>query len=88
MKKKHSPETEAKLDELAEILRDVPHDRLRGVLTKDQAVTIRVTSTEKEEMKQAATRYGLTLTEYVSRLHDFAERLNRENQDRRKINRR
>lgn len=61
-----------KLDRLAAALRDVPSARLISALVKNKTVTIRVTETDKAEMFETAKACGLTLTEYVLRLHWFA----------------
>ncbi len=61
-----------KLDRLAAALRDVPPTRLVSALVKDRTVTVRVTETDKAEMFETAQACGLTLTEYVLRLHWFA----------------
>jgi hypothetical protein len=73
--KKASGETARRLDRLAEVLRGATDAQLEEVLTKSESLTVRLTAAEKEEMKAAASWYGLTLTEYLSRLHAFAEAL-------------
>ncbi len=42
-------------------------------LRKSDRVNFAVTPQEKAEIKRAATRYGLTVTEYLLRLHRLAE---------------
>ena len=43
--------------------------------TADTAVTFRVTSGEKIEMKDVAVRLGLSVTDYLLRLHRAAKAL-------------
>lgn len=43
------------------------------ILRKSDRINFTVTPTEKAEIKKAATRYGLTVTEYLLRLHRLAE---------------
>ncbi len=42
-------------------------------LRKSDRINFAVTPTEKNEIRSAATRYGLTVTEYFLRLHRLAE---------------
>ena len=63
---------ERELDELAHLMREIPEDRLREALVKDEMITIRVTAAEKEEMKRMAKRCNTTLTEYLCQLHRLA----------------
>jgi antitoxin component of RelBE/YafQ-DinJ toxin-antitoxin module len=39
---------------------------------KDARVEVRCTSTTKAEIEAIATRYGLTVTTYILRLHELA----------------
>jgi hypothetical protein len=63
---------EQQLDELADLLRTVPTDRIREALVKDETIAIRVTAAEKEEMKRMASTCNTTLTEYLCGLHRMA----------------
>ena len=54
-------------------MKAMPPERLELILRKSETVQIRVTPAEKDEMKRAASRYGLTVTEYLSRLHALAQ---------------
>ena len=59
-------------DRLAKILKGVPPKKIREALVKSEAVTIRLTLSDKTEMQQAAKACGLTLTDYLIHLHHFA----------------
>lgn len=61
-----------KLDRLATIMKDVPPDRLRSALVKEDTVQIRVSATEKADMQRVAKECNLTLTDYLCRLHAIA----------------
>ncbi len=69
-----------KLDRLAKVLKGISSDRLRDVLVKEATLTIRLTASEKADMQRVAKACGLTLTDYLTRLHLFAsQRLFAEN---------
>jgi hypothetical protein len=59
-------------DRLGEVLRDVSPSDLRRVLVKDTPITFRATKQERDDMHRAAAACGLTLTDYLIRLHVFA----------------
>lgn len=42
-------------------------------LRKSDRINFTVTPSEKARIKKAANRYGLTVTEYLTRLHELAE---------------
>lgn len=55
---------------------------LRHALVKDTPITFRVTRHERDDMHRAATACGLTLTDYLIRLHRLAsQRLGVETKD-------
>ena len=62
----------AMLDRLAELLKGTEPERLRSVLAKDEAITIRLTASDKASMAETASDLGLTVTDYLTRLHLFA----------------
>lgn len=62
-------------DRLAETLRGAGHDDISVALMKDTSVNMRVSSQDRGELKAAATFYALSMTEYLLRLHRFAEDL-------------
>lgn len=61
-----------RFDRLAAALRNVSPDRLREVLVKEVHVTFRATRHERDDMRRVAKACGLTLTDYLVRLHLFA----------------
>lgn len=62
-------------DRLAAALRDVSSSRLREVLVKDTPITFRATRHERDDMHRVAKACGLTLTDYLIRLHLFASKM-------------
>jgi hypothetical protein len=59
-------------DRLATRLRDVSPDDLRRALVKDTPITFRATKQERDDMHRVASDCGLTLTDYLIRLHRLA----------------
>jgi hypothetical protein len=59
-------------DRLAAALSNVSHSDLRRALVKDTPITFRATKHERDDMHRMATACGLTLTDYLIRLHRFA----------------
>ena len=47
--------------------------QLRDTLAKTQVVTFRVSKADKDDMQATAADLGLTLTEYLVRLHTIAK---------------
>lgn len=72
--KKPTPDQTRKLDKLAKALKDVPPERLRTILRKDAVLQIRLSATEKASIEQASKRRGLSVTSYILRLHEQADR--------------
>ena len=62
-------------DRLAAALKDASPERLREVLVKDTPITFRVTRKERDDMHRTAKGCGLTLTDYLIRLHLFAVKM-------------
>ena len=62
-------------DRLAKTLRGIGPDRLAQVLGKSESVRIRITPAEKDAMKRIASRYGLTVTEYLTRIHSLVQEI-------------
>lgn len=60
-----------KFDRLAELLKGTSPERLKTLLVKSESLTIRLTPTDKAGMERAAKHCGLTLTDYLTRLHYF-----------------
>ena len=62
------------LDRLAELMKDIPPERLEKVLRKSKLVTMRVSKADHESLKRTASKLGLTVTDYLLRLHHLASR--------------
>ncbi|MCC6740930.1 MAG: hypothetical protein IT452_17960 [Planctomycetia bacterium] len=69
---KETPRQKALLDKLADVLKGTSPERLRSLLEKTQSVQIRVTASDKSSMAETASALGLTVTDYLTRLHLFA----------------
>lgn len=61
------------VDRLAELLRGVSPKRLDTFLAKRASLSMRLSETDLAGMKKVAKGCGLTVTEYLTRLHYFAE---------------
>ncbi len=61
---------EAKLDKLANLLREVPQEQLRDVLRKDAVVRLRVSKRVKAEIEAEAEQRGLSASAYLLHLHE------------------
>ena len=61
------------IDRLADLLRSVSPRRLDTFLAKRASLSMRLSETDLAGMKKVAGRCGLTVTEYLTRLHYFAE---------------
>ena len=59
-------------DALSAALSHISARVLRRSLVKDAPITFRATKDERDDMHRAATVCGLTLTDYLIRLHRFA----------------
>lgn len=58
-----------KLDALAAAVKGIPAGRIEEYMSRKMTLNMRLSQVEKEGIKAAATRYGLTVTEYLLRLH-------------------
>ena len=63
---------EKEYDKLAEMLKGTSTTRLEDLLIKTERVALRMTRTDKTKLEQMANRCGLSATELVTRLLDFA----------------
>jgi len=59
----------AKLDRVAEDLRGVSPERVRGLVRANDRIIIRISATEKEEIREAAAMVGTSITDYLLTLH-------------------
>ncbi len=57
------------LDRLADLVKGIPPERLEKVLLKNRLLTMRITEADHEDIKRTASRLGLTVTDYMLRLH-------------------
>jgi len=65
-----------KTDRLARALEKIPTKQLRASMVKTRAIALRVTAGDHAGMHRTAKACGMTVTEYITRLHAFAaERL-------------
>lgn len=62
-----------RVDRLTETLSGAGQDDVAGALMKDTSINMRVSSQDRRELKAAATFYALSMTEYLLRLHRFAD---------------
>jgi len=66
-------EQNKQFDELAERLRAIPPERLSKLLNRGTTINFRLSVVEKDQIGQRANRFGLSMTEYLLRLHAVAE---------------
>lgn len=78
-KRKMTPEIEAGLARLKEDARAIPPERLALIRDRVKRININVTPQEHEEIHATAESYGLSVTDYLLRMHDLiSERLRQE----------
>jgi uncharacterized protein (DUF1778 family) len=61
------------LDALSRVLSGVDPNRLAQVLDKRERINLRVSEADKEAIQATAQSLGLTVTDYLLRLHIFAK---------------
>jgi uncharacterized protein (DUF1778 family) len=61
------------LDALSRALSGVDPERLAQVLDKRERINLRVSETDKQAIQSTAKNLGLTVTDYLLRLHVFAK---------------
>lgn len=72
IRKREALRKRAQLDKQAVLLKRTDPDRLRSILEKSETVQIRVTASDKASLTETASALGLTVTDYLTRLHLFA----------------
>jgi len=78
-KRKMTPEMQADLARLKKLVQGIPKDRLSLVLERSKRVNFTVTPQEHEDIRRTAESFGLTMTDYILRLHALvSERLREE----------
>jgi hypothetical protein len=65
-------ETAKLYDKLAELLKGTSTNSLQDALVKSERVALRMTKTDKTKLELLAKKCGLTVTDLVTRLNDFA----------------
>lgn len=68
-KRKFTQEEEKIFDELAELMKDIPPERLYTILRKGRVIQFRVSGYDHADIKSTSSRLGLTTSEYLLRLH-------------------
>lgn len=64
---------------LRQLVRGIPRERLALALTATERITFNVTPVDKEEIRATAEALGLSMTDYLLRLHALViERLRQE----------
>ena len=62
-----------KINELASIMKDIPPAKVRTALVKDNAIYIRVTPADKESIKKTAGSLRLSVSDYLTSLHQLVK---------------
>lgn len=65
------------IDELEQIALQIDPARLQGTPKRDATLNMRISDIDKASIATAAGRYGLSVTEYVLRIHYEIERVTR-----------
>jgi uncharacterized protein (DUF1778 family) len=64
---------------LEQVVRKIPREEIRKALGKTKRMNLLLTPQQKDEIRAAAERYGLSMTDYLLRIHSLIEhRLRRE----------
>lgn len=64
---------------LEEVVRKIPRQEIQKALRKTERMNLLLTPQQKEEIRAAAERFGLSMTDYLLRIHSLIElRLRRE----------
>jgi uncharacterized protein (DUF1778 family) len=58
---------------LEEVVRKIPREKVRKALGKTERMNVLLTPQQKEEIRAAAERYGLSMTDYLIRIHSLIE---------------
>ena len=67
-------EVQKDLARLADLVKGIAPERLEKVLRKSRLLTMRVSEADHEDIKRTAARLGLTVTDYLLRLHYLASK--------------
>lgn len=61
------------MDRLEEVVRKIPREEIRKALGRTERMNLLLTPQQKEEIRAAAERYGLSMTDYLLRIHSLIE---------------
>ena len=61
------------MDRLEEGVRKIPREEIRKALGRTERMNLLLTPQQKEEIRAAAERYGLSMTDYLLRIHSLIE---------------
>jgi len=67
-------DTQKDLDKLAKLVEGIPPERLAKALRKSKLLTMRVSEADHKDLKRTASKLGLTVTDYLLRLHYLASK--------------
>lgn len=68
--------------DIEKVARRVSHREIGRALAKTERMNLLVTPGQKEAIRAAAERYGLSMTDYLLRLHALVEIHNRSSRSR------
>ncbi len=78
-----TPEAQATMDRLIEVVRNIPPERLALVLERSKRINFTVTPHEHDDIRATADAFGLTMTDYLLRIHALvSERIREEGRKR------
>ncbi len=73
-----SRDVSEKLDQLAELLREIPPERVDLLLRPSERLSVYLTPQQKDDIRAAAEHYGLTLSGFAVRVLDAVAQAHRE----------
>jgi len=57
--------------DLEKVIRQIPKRKVEKALGRTERMNLLVTPQQKGEIREAAERYGLSMTDYLLRLHEM-----------------
>jgi len=63
------------MTDLEKIVRQIPRRYVEKALGRTERMNLLVTPQQKAEIREAAARYDLSMTDYLTRLHALVEHL-------------
>ena len=73
-KKKLTKTQEKKLDELVKTMKGADRATLDAVLRRTKKLDVRISEATRREIREAAKRRGMTVSQYILHLHHEAEK--------------